>query len=298
MDDELSVICSELQSLQRNRAAIIKSRIMAENNRRAYIANLLGYSAGQEESKRKEMFSQADDLIADVIAGKKEHPGELLINAAELGIQSFLHAQKATEKEMIPLVKQTPVAEWAQRPEQNGFGLISLATVIGETGDLRLYSNPGKLWRRLGCAPWTYGKPGEAPRTQMGSTWKSKGGLTAEQWSQFGYSPRRRSIVYVIGTCLIKANKGPYRKRFDEVKAAAITGRPDWSACKCEGTGKSERGAKCSGCLGKGYKSLRCNTHAMLLMTKLLLKNLWKQWNIDTDRGEWSEQRKNMAVAV
>ncbi len=201
MADELTEICAELQALQRTRAGIIKSRIMAENNRRAFVANTLGYSAGLDEKLRMRMFADADAVIASIVDDDADHRSAVFVRAAELGIASFLHAQKATEKEMLPLVKRTPVAEWVLLPAQKGFGLLSLAVVIGETGDLRLYANPGKLWRRLGCAPWEFGG-----KTQMGSTWKSRGGLNAEQWSAFGYSPRRRSIAYVIGENLVKQN--------------------------------------------------------------------------------------------
>jgi hypothetical protein len=40
----------------------------------------------------------------------------------------------------------------------------------------------------------------------MGATWRYKGGLPAEEWTAFGYSPRRRSIAYLIGANLLRGN--------------------------------------------------------------------------------------------
>ena len=85
-----------------------------------------------------------------------------------------------------------------------------------------------------------------------------------------GYSPRRRSIAYLIGEGLVKQNfvsggqgdgrlesesgsAGPYRSRYDQKKAEFAEKHPD-------------------------YKPLRCHLHGMLLATKLLLKNLWIEW--------------------
>ena len=41
---------------------------------------------------------------------------------------------------------------------------------------------------------------------RMGATWKSKGGLSAAEWEEFGYSPRRRSVAFVFGENLVKLN--------------------------------------------------------------------------------------------
>lgn len=61
------------------------------------------------------------------------------------------------------------------------------------------------------------------------------------------------ALMYVIGEGIVKQNgEGPYRKRYDEAKVTFAAGHPDYS---------------------KG----RCHSHAMLLASKLLLKNLWIQ---------------------
>jgi hypothetical protein len=152
--------------------------------------------------------------------------------------------------------------------------LLFLAIVVGECGDLANYANPAKLWRRMGCSPWVFNG-----KTLMGATWKSgkEGKLPASEWELFGYSPRRRSISYLIGEGILRQNGsqearkayeiggvsyparlarlcGPYRARYDYAKNACAENHPD-------------------------YKPLRCHLHGMLLGTKLLIKNLWIEWN-------------------
>lgn len=315
--DELAKTCAQLQTLQRSRAWAIKARVLLENNRRANVASMLGYtSAEEDESARKKLFKDADSLIENILkADPTAHPIGGIVHAIELSVTSLVQQQRGFEKQMLPLVRETPAAAWVREPEQNGFGELSLAVVIGETGDLREYANPGKVWKRLGCAPFT-----SRGKTQMGATWKSKGGLSCEEWTAFGYSPRRRSIAYLIGESLLKKNTlriagggevdfvtedagalassdttgdgdlgcetdgraavpGPYRQRYLDARAHVEANRPEWTACVCAGTGKTARGGKCKSCKGRGRILLRCHRHGMLLATKLLLKNLWKVWN-------------------
>ena len=252
---QLSAICAELQSLQRRRAVVIKSRIMQANRLQAVIAGTIGYHSGMTEKDRQKKMVEASKLIRDVSDGSADSPMKDIILVTLIGIDAFNTLQKQIEKEMFPLAKELPVANgkqsWINREQQKGFGVPLLSVVIGETGDLANYSNPGKVWRRLGCAPWTFDG-----KTLMGKTWRSGkyGKLPASEWEAFGYSPRRRSIAYLIGECLLKNNKSAYRKRYDETKAAVKAKHPD-------------------------YSDGRCHNHGLLLMTKLLLKNLWLEWN-------------------
>lgn len=221
-----------------------------------------------------------------------------------MGIVALNTLNGDLEKQMTKLAAKLPVKDWVEAPEQNGFGLLGLAVVVGEAGDLANYATVSRLWRRLGCAPWQYGE-----KTLMGSTWKRglEGHLPSAEWSKFGYSPRRRSISYLIGEGLVKQNvikgagerasetdvvvagepiretdastAGPYRLKYDVVKAHVMRTRKDWTTCgKCDGSGKLPK-KKCDVCKGTGELRKRCHLHAMLLATKELLKNLWIEWN-------------------
>lgn len=200
----LAAICAELQALQRRRVVLLKSRIMIENRLQALVAGTIGYSSSMEEKARRKVFAEASRLIKLAVSGKPATESmDAVIRAHHVGIGSLEHESGLVEKAMLKLAEQLPVAAWVRQPEQRGFGLLSLATVIGETGDLSLYSGPCKVWRRLGCAPWSFDG-----KTLMGATWRSgkDGKLPAEEWETFGYSPRRRSIAYLIGENLVKMN--------------------------------------------------------------------------------------------
>lgn len=283
----LPTLCSQLQELQRQRVCNLKSRIMIENRLVSTIATAGGYYAGMDDKKRKKRFDEARKIIEKVGAesSREADMGAGLILSTLPAIRGFDAQVKAYEKEMERLAKQLPIYDWLREPEQRGFGLLSLAKLIGEAGDLNNYANPGKLWRRMGCAPFE-----SQGKMQMPSTWRtSKPTLTAAEWEECGYSPRRRSIAYLVGEGLVKQNfltngtgdlasetemetagvgdngngdnsretetrvAGPYRRRYDVKKAEATNLHDDW-------------------------KPLRCHRHGMLLATKLLLKNLWIEW--------------------
>jgi len=272
-------LCRELQSLQRQRVWHKKSAQMMTNRLQATIAGTLGYCSTLGETDRKALFSKAATLIKLVVAGEKASPHRGIILTCQSSIDPYLEMKRALEKRMLKLVKQLPVASWVEEPEQRGFGLPMLAIVVGEAGDLNNYANPAKLWRRFGCAPWEKDgirRMGEAWRKQLKPYKGLK--LHAAEWEEFGYSPRRRSIAHNIGDALLKGNTGPYRDRYDEVKQGAREKHPEWFACeKCNSTGKV-KGKKCPNCKGKSELTMHAHKHAMLLMTKLLLKNLWIEW--------------------
>lgn len=255
IDNSRASICRQLQELQRQKATFLKSRIMIDNRLVANVSTMMGYSAGMEEKERKAVRAEAEAVIAALDKGEpvnakwSDLAGRVssVVQSVKISSDGFDTFLSGIEKEMIRLAKQLPAAKWIEDTDRRGFGILSLATVIGETGDLSLYANPAKVWKRLGLAPF---------QGKMPSTWRrgAEGKLSAEQWTEIGYSPRRRSIMFVVGENIVKQNKGSYRKRYDEAKAAAHTNHPDWS----DG---------------------RCHWHAMLLATKRLVLDLWKEWN-------------------
>jgi hypothetical protein len=238
---------------------VIKSRIMQMNRLVALVAGTMGYHSGMKEKDREASFAEARKRIKEVmgdltseIEGGFAHPLQSVIRTTMVGVNAFEEMQESLEKSMRKQVALLPgILAWVGQPEQRGFGEMMLAVIIGETGDLSDYANPGKVWRRLGCAPWEFNGS-----NHMGSTWRygKEGKLPAEEWEKFGYSPRRRSIAYLIGEGLVKQNKGVYRRRYDETKKIFKENHPD-------------------------YSDKRCHLHGMLLATKLLLKNLWIEWN-------------------
>jgi hypothetical protein len=241
----------------------------------------------------------------------------------------FIKLEENIEKEMVKLAKKLPVAAWVEKPEQNGFGIKSLAIVIGETGDLNNYPNPACVWARFGCRPYEYNG-----KVLMGATWKSgrEGSLPADEWEKFGYSPRRRSIAYLIGENLQKLNfinnngegviaeddretyitddrdvtndeagecetdysrvPGPYRARYEEARAVFYNHHCDhwrWKDCPRCKGHGNVEGKRCPTCGGCGKSCERAHLHGMLMAAKRLLRNLWIEWT-GNDNGGWKKK--------
>jgi hypothetical protein len=292
---DLAGVCAALQSLRRQCVFLIRVRVMQENCLRAWVATGLGYSSADAEADRKKKFQEADAAIKRLRATPAGTADAEIVKTASLGTDALLVHQGKLEKCMEALARGLPVAAWVEAPEQRGFGLLSLAVVVGEAGDLSGYPAPGKLWKRMGCAPVT-----ARGLTRMGSTWRSgrEGKLSAAEWEAAGYSPRRRSVSYLFGENLLRGNfvsgggagekstetdapvAGPYRARYLEARARAEETRPEWGTCpRCAGSGRLAGGKKCGNCKGTGRVAMRYHRHGMLLATKLLLKNLWIEWN-------------------
>jgi len=247
-------ISKELQHLQRSRVIVVKSRIMAENRLRAVVAcDILGYKPKDSEVERKQKHKEAQAIIDRVVKGEENNKMTEVILATMLGIEAFDKVQGDLDRTREDWVKQLPICAWIKLPAQKGIDFQTLATVIGECGDLRNYAHHSQMWKRLGCAPWTWDG-----KTLMGSTWRGhaarEGKLPAEEWERYGYSPRRRSISYVIGHGLMMQNgQGPYRARFEEEKTEVQKLHPD-------------------------YPKGRCQLHGELCAVKLFYKRLWRQW--------------------
>lgn len=300
----LSELCEQLQRHQKQRAACIKSRNMLANRLRAVVASTLGYQGGAtEEEERKRLFKEAQDVIDDVMEGE-DHEWEDIIEVLHAPIHHLNLLQKEIESSMKRIMKKPPlepITKWVQQPEQNGVSVLMLAVIIGETGNLSNYDRPSKVWKRLGCAPHTFNG-----KTHMGASWKSGkyGKLPSDEWTEFGYNPRRRSIAYLVGEGLVKQNyvrdrsfeldhldadenktgdsphelegnlAGPYRARYLAEKERKSQ-LPDWTRCpKCNGGEKS----KCGNCKSTGKVYMRCHRHAMLVATKQFLKEMWIEW--------------------
>lgn len=289
-------LCAELQALQRRRSVVLKSRIMQANRLQAVVAGTLGYHSGLTEAERTKLFKQAAAVIKAVAEDEPTNtPFADIIRSTLVGIEAFDAAKAKYDAAMTKVAKRLPVAAWVQAPEQRGFGLLFLGIVVGECGDLANYANPAKVWRRMGCAPWSFGG-----QTRMGATWRAgkEGKLPADQWESFGYSPRRRSIAYLIGEGLVKQNTlksaggescnetenncapGPYRARWMEAKHRAYVTHPEWGWGPCKGPKQGGcKGDGCPVCGGLCMTCKRAHLHGMLLATKRLLRDLWCEWN-------------------
>lgn len=148
-----------------------------------------------------------------------------------------------------------------------GFGWISLGRIIGEAGDLSNYSNPGKLWKRMGMAPF---------KGKSCATWKKCGGLMAGEWEEAGYSPRRRAVMWNIGASLMKA-QNPYRQVYLE--------RKEYLRVREEAKGKKVLPADeiTKDNADSSISKKHVDVMALHYMEKRLLRDLWRAWRGDPD---------------
>lgn len=133
---------------------------------------------------------EAAKVYASMMNGKGHDlaPMALAVSAPFIEARGIVERQrKDTEKAMTDLAKQLPAFPWIE--QVRGVAALSFASIIGETGDLSNYANPAKVWKRMGLAV-----------IQGGRQRCSK--VDADL---HGYSPARRSIMWNVGDCILKA---------------------------------------------------------------------------------------------
>lgn len=298
----LEKIVTDLVVLQRFNVLYTKQKIRVHNGLVALAKEHLGYSTGMNEEDRDGLKDKAEKWIERVRQGVfTADPSPevetlervMIVNSLSL-LNDWQKQQDVNAKKMEKVARLLPVQNWTKQKEQRGFGFKMLAEIVGECGDLNNYPSVRCLWKRMGCAPFSKEIKDEEV-TRAGSTWKSQGGLTAEEWEEYGYNPRRRSVVWNVVEPMMRNNvvigedglaewTGPYRLRYLDAKVSAFASHPEWlwRGCdKCEEWSRSKR-KKCPTCGGIGKVCLHAHNHGRLLMAKLLLKNLWREWRNPT----------------
>ena len=249
-------IVAQLDTLQRFRKHDIGMKNKLSNGTAARVRSIIGFEAGQmDEKARAVVVKRADKIITRILdAEPQDDQDEPIARAAAPYVAMWAKASEPfddnrveVEKEMRKLGRQLPV--WASFGKGvGGFGELGLAVIVAEVGDLSKYPHYYMLWKRLGLAPYN----GKAA-----STWRREGGLSAEEWTALGYSPRRRAEIYaVIGDPLFRRQSaigGPYRAVYDARRARTAETHPDWSKA-------------------------HSHNDALRIMTKRLIRDLWVAW--------------------
>jgi Transposase IS116/IS110/IS902 family len=206
------------------------------------------------------------EALALIKTARKGEGNEELVRIVALTEHAREPADKERarhEKEMEKLAKQLPVAAWVESVP--GLGMLGLATIIAETGDLSKYSNVAKVWKRLGYAPYN----GKAGSTWKRTTWRGgDAALTSEEWIENPFSAKRYSLIYVISVWLKNAQwtgaaktedgvgkpKGHYGEVYAKRRAHTAETHPDWT---------------------KSHSHM----DALRVMMKAVLKDLYLEWN-------------------
>lgn len=268
---QLDDICGALKDMQVLRKFVIGTEIKLLNTVAALTARMCGYEDHDEEGREKN-WRRAQGIISRALGGKSPKDDDVEIVAvidAELNmirkaLEPITVRRDEIEKEMCRLAKLLPVQRFiAATP---GFSLIGLAVVIGEAGSLSNYAKISRLWRRLG-----YGMaPGHEKHAY--STWRKKGGLTAEDWMKAGYAPRRLGqIVGVVSVPLMMfKRKNRYGEVYDRRRARTLITHPEWYIDK---NGKQKVNPKTG-----EPSSDHAKVDAERIAMKSFIRHLWREW--------------------
>jgi len=157
-------------------------------------------------------------------------------------MESLTEQRRAPEKAMKKIVKRLPIwTRWAAGVR--GLGELSVAQLVAEAGPLSRYATHSKLWKRFGLAPL---------KGRSACEWRKRGGLSVLEWEALGYSPRRRSIVFLIGDNLLRA-RSPYKAVYDARKEVEAAKDPEATA-------------------------MAIHRRAKRYMEKKLLRDMWTVW--------------------
>jgi hypothetical protein len=269
---DLAPIITSIVIDQKKRRFCIRAQNQVNNATLAFVCIGLNSSPDLPEKERAKILARAEKIVEKIEKGKPlpaedQEVGDMaggLILSAAASREPFDRLRKEVEKSMERAAKQLPVWEWVSGVK--GLGPVGLAVIIGEAGaDLREFSNPGKLWKRLGLAPL---------RGKAAKTWRLGGGLTADDWMCLGYKPARRSEMWNRAPSLIKAQiekvldengedtgerigTGPYGKAYLDRKKYELDRDPEMS-------------------------KMHAHNRASRYMEKRLLKHLWQAWRGQT----------------
>ncbi len=284
---DVETACMQLIELGVKRAQFIRARIRVLNSAGALVRRALGWQSDLHEAEQKKINKDAAKIMSADDFSKL--PDDLAAIAESLKIDIAISKEMAKpgevyqaviEKDMRKLARQFPVWLWAK--DVYGLSDLGLAIIISQAGRLDNYSTHDKLKKRLGLAPIT--KDGV---TRAASTWRKKGGLTAEDWSDTGpfgpkYSPRRRAAIYSqVGTMVI----GGMGKGVRPLVGEDVNLRTDWSYYQKEFVRQLRREVEKDPTMGrpntkdgKESFSLHARFKAQRVVEQRLLKHLWQAW--------------------
>jgi len=302
---------SKLLELHAERKTLMAMRIGLTNRAAARVRSLCGfqtmddtveYVEGSPEAKAfkaimDKVAARARGIVSAITDGKvlddpAYQPSINVVRMANLTAHKLqfgdvdaktgliINGEKAFEAEMVRLVKTHPLHLFQKSIA--GFGDASLAIILAEAKwPLINYATPSRLWKRLGLGlvqcgdgPWkTQGRPGKS--------------ASKEEWIAHGYSPSRRAAVFVMAESMLKHQHrpgglnskktitlrsyiGPYGAVYRHEKAKKL-----WLVRDCNKRIKAkEPGYDIKS--PEHWSRKRAHNHAMRLMSKALILDLWR----------------------
>jgi hypothetical protein len=256
-----SEIIDRIKALHRTRRYALKMQAKIDRGIESFIRiNATEWAPDAAEDNREQYNRQVRAIIAAARNGEGDEIIVGLVQNTDHGREPFDRLREDAELQMEKLARDLPVAAWIQ--SVRGAGLLGLATIIAEAGDLGNYSGPAKLWKRLGFAPYD----GYAGSTWKRATWRPRA-LTADEWIENPFSGERYALMHQIAVWLINAQwiaagktgtgegqpNGPYGELYARRRAHTVLVHPEWS---------------------KQHSRM----DALRVAMKRFLADLWQQW--------------------
>jgi len=189
MADE--AVIAMIRALHVKRRYYIAQRLAAEARLMAFLRTQLGWRLDLPSEVRKRIEKDAISLAGDWQNHPRGAEFVRIIEATRSSAAPFDAQERELDRMISAEVAKLPIAAWWQANVFNVLG--SLGSIIGEAGDLSNYSNPAKLWKRMGL--------GVIEGRRQGAPGKD---ATADDWIAHGYSPARRAVMWNIAASLVR----------------------------------------------------------------------------------------------
>jgi hypothetical protein len=281
----LREICHQLMDLQVHRRFQIVSQSRLNRAIESMIVHFSGArdreSVSKEEYKRlhawaknlRERIEKAGELWTppDDPTGVWQRVTIAVLQSANARA-IFDGLRASTERDMEALARQLPVWQWVKGVK--GVAEKGLGVIVGETGDLTIdgnfpgsYSNPAKVWKRLGLAVFDgrrQGNPGKV--------------ATTEDWIMHGYSPKRRAEAWAfLSDIMFRAQwRGA---RDEDGKDPKTTGKEIAVPAHPIGPYGELYAERKAWDLARGWTPAHADKDARRIMSKRFLRDLWVEWN-------------------
>lgn len=295
-DEVSAAIIYRIRRLHREDAFAIQQQTRTVNAALAYIRNVIGWSGYMPEAERDAVAKRARAIYAalgkgELLDGEDGEIAEMVRPVVMLSLETLRPWQElregvkqdngrykgGVEREMARLAKILPGAAFVASVP--GFGWLSFARIVGEAGDVGSYPKKGHLWKRMGLAVMDGVRQGGLSK-----------GASAEAWIEHGYSGKRRSVMFVIGESLVKA-QGPYRALYLERLAvehgnAVAAGLTPATTGKATVESWATRGLPALTLVKKPEKDAHrsakhMHNRAKRWIEKRLLRDLWQAWRAE-----------------
>jgi hypothetical protein len=230
-------IIADIRSHHRRRRYAMKLQQKIDRAIESFVRiNATAWTFDADEKEREAFNKQVKAIIAAARKGEGAPVIVSLVQNTDKGREPFDVIRAAAEKSMEGLAAELPVASWVEGVR--GAGLLGLATIVAEAGDLSNYPNVAKLWKRLGFAPYD----GLAGSSWKRERWRPRT-LTKEEWIEHPFNGERYALIHQIAVWLVNSQwiaagktesgegepNGPYGEVYGQRRAHTAKAHPDWT---------------------------------------------------------------------